>query len=242
MKQGSVIVDLAAEQGGNCELTVPHRVVSKNGVTLIGYTDLPSRLPAQASQLYASNLLNMMDELVKDVNAPLQLDFEDVVIRGATVVKDSEITWPAPVIDVAARQPGYSEQPVAEANVEPVADEEPSVVMQALKKLMPIGLAGLLLFAMGAYAPPSFMGHFTVFVLSCFIGYMVIWNVTPSLHTPLMSVTNAISSIIIIGALIQVSSQSSLIMLLSAVAILVATVNIVGGFAVTQRMLKMFGE
>jgi H+-translocating NAD(P) transhydrogenase subunit alpha len=242
MKQGSVIVDLAAEQGGNCELTVPHRVVSKNGVTLIGYTDLPSRLPAQASQLYASNLLNMMDELVKDVKVPLQLDFEDVVIRGATVVKDGEITWPAPVIDVAARQPGYSEQPVAEANVEPQADEEPSVIVQALKKLMPVGLAGLLLFAMGAYAPPSFMGHFTVFVLSCFIGYMVIWNVTPSLHTPLMSVTNAISSIIIIGALIQVSSQSSLIMLLSALAILVATVNIVGGFAVTQRMLKMFGE
>lgn len=242
MRQGSVIVDLAAEQGGNCELTVPHRVVSQNGVTLIGYTDLPSRLPAQASQLYASNLLNMMDELVKDVTAPLELDFEDVVIRGATVVKNGEITWPAPVVEVAARQPGYSEHPVAEANVEPLVDKEPSVIIQSLKKLMPIGLAGLLLFSMGAFAPPSFMGHFTVFVLACFIGYMVIWNVTPSLHTPLMSVTNAISSIIIIGALIQVSSQSSLIMLLSAVAILVATVNIVGGFAVTQRMLKMFGE
>ena len=242
MKQGSVIVDLAAEQGGNCELTVPHRVVQKNGVTLVGYTDLPSRLPAQASQLYASNLLNMMDELVKDVNAELELDFEDEVIRGATVVKNGEITWPPPVIEVAARQPGYSEQAVADAYVEAIADEEPSVIMQALKKLIPIGLAGLLLFAMGAYAPPSFMGHFTVFVLSCFIGYMVIWNVTPSLHTPLMSVTNAISSIIIIGALIQVSSQSSLIMLLSAVAILIATINIVGGFAVTQRMLKMFGE
>ena len=242
MKQGSVIVDLAAEQGGNCELTVPHRVVQKNGVTLVGYTDLPSRLPAQASQLYASNLLNMLDELVKDVNAELELDFDDEVIRGATVVKSGEITWPPPVIEVAARQPGYSEQAVAEAHVEPVADEEPSVIMQALKKLMPIGLGCLLLFAMGAFAPPSFMGHFTVFVLSCFIGYMVIWNVTPSLHTPLMSVTNAISSIIIIGALIQVSSQSSLIMLLSALAILIATINIVGGFAVTQRMLKMFGE
>ena len=242
MKQGSVIVDLAAEQGGNCELTVPHRVVEAEGVHIIGYTDLPSRLPAQASQLYASNLMNMLDELVKDVNAELELDFEDEVIRGATVVKDGEITWPPPVIEVAARQPGYSEHPVAEAHVTLQPDEEPSVIMQALKKLMPIGLGCLLLFAMGAFAPASFMGHFTVFVLSCFIGYMVIWNVTPSLHTPLMSVTNAISSIIIIGALIKVSSQGSLIMILSALAILIATINIVGGFAVTQRMLKMFGE
>jgi NAD(P) transhydrogenase subunit alpha len=242
MKHGSVIVDLAAEQGGNCELTVPHRVTEKYGVKLIGYTDLPSRLPAQASQLYGSNLLNMLDELIADVHAELELDFDNEVIRGATVVKGGEITWPPPVIEVAARQPAYSEQPVLESHVEVEADEEPSVIQQALKKLMPIGLGGLLLFTIGAIAPPSFMGHFTVFVLSCFIGYMVIWNVTPSLHTPLMSVTNAISSIIIIGALIQVSSQGSLIVILSALAIFIATINIVGGFAVTQRMLKMFGE
>ena len=242
MKQGSVIVDLAAEQGGNCELTTPHRVVEQHGVKIIGYTDLPSRLPAQASQLYSSNLLNMLDEMIEDVQARLELDFDNEVIRGATVVKDGEITWPPPVIEVAARQPGYSEQSVPEANVAIEADEEPSVISQAMKNLLPIGLGGLLLFGIGAVAPPSFMGHFTVFILSCFIGYMVIWNVTPSLHTPLMSVTNAISSIIIIGALIQVSSQSSLIMILSAIAIFIATINIVGGFAVTQRMLKMFGE
>ncbi len=242
MKQGSVIVDLAAEQGGNCEATKPHRVVEKHGVKVIGYTDMPSRLPAQASQLYASNLLNMLDELIEDVKEELKLDFDDEVIRGATVVKDGDITWPPPVIEVAARQPGYSEHSVPDAHVEIEADEEPSVFHQALKYILPMGLGGLLLFALGAVAPVSFMGHFTVFVLSCFIGYMVIWNVTPSLHTPLMSVTNAISSIIIIGALIQVSSQSALIVVLSSFAILIATINIVGGFAVTQRMLKMFGE
>ena len=242
MKHGSVIVDLAAEQGGNCELTHPHKVVEKHGVKIVGYTDLPSRLPAQASQLYASNLLNMLDELMQNCEEELCLNFDDEVIRGATVVKDGEITWPPPVIEVAARPSAYSEQPVAEAHVEPDADEEPSVLRKALSTLIPIGLGGLLLFSLGAIAPPSFMGHFTVFILSCFIGYMVIWNVTPSLHTPLMSVTNAISSIIIIGALLQVSSQSNLITGLSALAILVASINIVGGFAVTQRMLKMFGE
>lgn len=242
MKQGSVIVDLASEQGGNCELTKPHRVNEKFGVTIIGYTDMPSRLPAQASQLYGNNLLNMLDEMIADVSAELELDFDNEVIRGATVVKSGEITWPPPVIEVAARQPAYSEQSVPDAQVEIEADEEPSVIYQVFKNLMPLLIGGLTLFGIGAVAPPSFMGHFTVFILSCFIGYMVIWNVTPSLHTPLMSVTNAISSIIIIGALIQVSSQSSLIVTLSAVAILIATINIVGGFAVTQRMLKMFGE
>ena len=241
MKQGSVIVDLAAEQGGNCEVTRPHKVIEKYGVKVVGYTDMPSRLPAQASQLYASNLINLLDELIEDVNEPLVLNFEDEIVRGATVVKGGEITWPPPTIDVT-RKPAYSEQPLPEANVVSEADEEVSPVQTAARNLIPIGLAGLLLFGIGAVAPPSFMGHFTVFVLSCFIGYMVIWNVTPSLHTPLMSVTNAISSIIIIGALIQVSSQNVLITLLSAVAILIATINIVGGFAVTQRMLKMFGE
>ena len=242
MKNGSVIVDLAAEQGGNCELTEPHRVAEKFGVKIIGYTDMPSRLPAQASQLYSSNLLNMLDELVQDASAPLQIDMQDEVIRGATVVKDGEISWPPPVIEVAARQPAYSEHTTADSSRPAEGDDEPSALKKALTHLLPIGLGGLLLFAMGAIAPASFMGHFTVFVLSCFIGYMVIWNVTPSLHTPLMSVTNAISSIIIIGALIQVSSQSNLILLLSAVAIVIATINIVGGFAVTHRMLKMFGE
>ncbi len=242
MKHGSVIVDLAAEQGGNCELTEPHRVAQKHGVTIIGYTDMPSRLPAQASQLYGSNLLNLLDEMIEDSQAPLQLDFDNEVIRGATVVKSGEITWPPPVIEVSAHKTAYSQKPVPEAQVGTEADEEPSIIKKASRNLLPLAVGGLLLFGLGAVAPPSFMGHFTVFVLSCFIGYMVIWNVTPSLHTPLMSVTNAISSIIIIGALIQVSSQSSLIVGLSALAILIATINIVGGFAVTQRMLKMFGE
>ncbi len=243
MKAGSVIVDLAAEQGGNCELTQPHKVVEEHAVQIIGYTDLPSRLPAQASQLYGSNLLNMLDELMQHCEGEtICLDFEDEVIRGATVVKAGEITWPPPPIEVAARPSAYSEQPVPEAHVEPDEDVEPSVLRKALSMLVPIGIGAVLLFSLGAVAPPAFMGHFTVFILSCFIGYMVIWNVTPSLHTPLMSVTNAISSIIIIGALLQVSSQSNLIMGLSALAILVASINIVGGFAVTQRMLKMFGE
>jgi NAD(P) transhydrogenase subunit alpha len=230
MKNGSVIVDLAAEQGGNCELTRPHKVIEKYGVKVIGYTDMPSRLPAQASQLYASNLMNLLDEIISDVEQPINLDFDNEVM-----------TWPPPTIDVS-RKPAYSEQSVPEANVVHEPDEEVTPLQQAIRSLIPIFLGALALFGVGAVAPPSFMGHFTVFVLSCFIGYMVIWNVTPSLHTPLMSVTNAISSIIIIGALIQVSSQSVLIMLLSALAILIATINIVGGFAVTQRMLKMFGE
>jgi NAD(P) transhydrogenase subunit alpha len=242
MKHGSVIVDLAAEQGGNCEVTRPHKVARKHGVTLIGYTDLPSRLPAQASQLYGSNLLNMLDEMAVKADAPVELDFDNEVIRGATVVKDGEITWPPPVVEVAVRKPGYSEKPVPEAHVPEDPDDEKTITKVWKQGLLPMAASGLALFAVGAVAPPSFMAHFTVFVLSCFIGYMVIWNVTPSLHTPLMSVTNAISSIIIIGALIQVSSQSTLITLLSAVAILIATINIVGGFAVTQRMLKMFGE
>ena len=242
MKHGSVIVDLAAEQGGNCEVTHPHRVIEKYGVTVIGYTDMPSRLPVQASQLYGSNLLNLLGEIVSDVSQPVELDFEDEVIRGSTVVKDGEITWPPPVIKVGASALAVSEKSVPDSSVSEGVDEEPTVLQTALRNLIPIVLVGLVLFGIGSVAPPSFMGHFTVFVLSCFIGYMVIWNVTPSLHTPLMSVTNAISSIIIIGAIIQVSSQNLLIIVLSAVAILVATVNIVGGFAVTQRMLKMFGE
>jgi NAD(P) transhydrogenase subunit alpha len=173
----------------------------------------------------------------------VSFDFDDEVIRGSTVVKDKEITWPPPPIEVSARPSAYEAQKKASAEVDAEeVDVEPSPAQVVIKNLAPIAIGALALFGLGAVAPPVFMGHFTVFVLSCFIGYMVIWNVTPSLHTPLMSVTNAISSIIIIGALIQVSSQSSLITILSAIAILIATINIVGGFAVTQRMLKMFGE
>ncbi len=243
MKDGSVIVDLAAEQGGNCELTEAHKVVERHGVKIIGYTDLPSRLPAQSSQLYATNLANLLDELIESPDQPIEFDFEDPVIRNTTVVREGEITWPPPAVEVSARQQAYTGHTAPEPkDDEPVVDEEPSPLQQALRSLLPIAVGGLALFGIGLVAPPSFMGHFTVFVLACFIGYMVIWNVTPSLHTPLMSVTNAISSIIVIGALLQVSSGNGLITLLSALAILIATINIVGGFAVTQRMLRMFGE
>ena len=242
MKDGSVIVDLAAEQGGNCELTEPHKVVERHGVKIIGYTDLPSRLPAQSSQLYATNLFNLLGELVKDPAEPLEFDFEDEVIRSTTVVRSGEVTWPPPAVEVRARQQAYTGHTAPEAEDEAEADEEPSPLQQAMRSLLPIGIGALALLGVGAVAPASFMSHFTVFVLACFIGYMVIWNVTPSLHTPLMSVTNAISSIIVIGALLQVSSGDGLITALSALAILIATINIVGGFAVTQRMLKMFGE
>jgi len=243
MKSGSVIVDLAAEQGGNCELTEPHKVVTKHGVTLIGYTDLPSRLSAQSSQLYAVNLYNLITELSPDKNGEIVIDMDDVVIRGTTVVNNGEITWPPPEIEVSARKPSYAGQSkqVDDGEFEPV-DEEPSVVKTAAKSLLPIALGGAALLGIGAVAPASFMSHFTVFVLACFIGYMVIWNVTPSLHTPLMSVTNAISSIIVVGALIQVSSDNPTITWIASIAILIATINIVGGFAVTRRMLKMFGE
>jgi NAD(P) transhydrogenase subunit alpha len=244
MRNGSVIVDLAAEQGGNCELTEPHKVVNRHGVSIVGYTDMPSRLPAQASQLYANNLYHLLTELCPAKDGTLVIDMDDEVIRSTTVTKDGEITWPPPAIEVSARQPAYSEKPVdgVDVNIETAADEAPSAFKTMVRSLMPIVVAGLALLGMGAVAPPSFMAHFTVFVLACFIGYMVIWNVTPSLHTPLMSVTNAISSIIVVGALIQVSSSNTLIMALAGISILIATINIVGGFAVTHRMLKMFKD
>ncbi|MCP3689519.1 MAG: Re/Si-specific NAD(P)(+) transhydrogenase subunit alpha, partial [Gammaproteobacteria bacterium] len=243
MRDGGVIVDLAAEQGGNCALTVPGKVVNRHGISIVGYTDLPSRMAAQSSQLYATNIYNLLEEMCPDKNGELYVDMQNVVVRGATVVNNSEITWPPPPIEVSARKPSYSGQTI---EVEPkpvtrVVAEKPSRVARAAKSTwLPIFLAGLALFGLGQVAPVSFMSHFTVFVLSCFIGYMVIWNVTPSLHTPLMSVTNAISSIIVLGALTQLSSNNSIIMILSIVAVFITSVNIIGGFSVTQRMLQMF--
>ncbi len=234
MKEGSVIVDLAAEMGGNCKLTEANKVVVKHGVTLIGYTDLPSRLAAQSSQLYATNLYHLLSDMTPEKDGQLSVDMEDEVIRGATVVKDGEITWPPPAPRLSA-VPQQKEE-VADELPRETAVEKPST----FKQLAFSGVAGILLLALGSVAPAEFMSHFTVFVLSCFIGYMVIWNVTPSLHTPLMSVTNAISSIIIIGALLQISSLDGLNQYLAAFAILITSINIVGGFAVTQRMLAMF--
>lgn len=235
MKEGSVIVDLAAEMGGNCKLTEANQVVVKHGVTLIGYTDLPSRLPTQSSQLYATNLRHLMSDMCPEKDGNLVVDMEDEVIRGATCVKEGKVTWPPP-------PPKLSAAPKAEPK-----PEQPKVEEQAeepknswLGTLIAFVIAGAALLGVGAVAPASFMSHFTVFVLSCFVGYMVIWNVTPSLHTPLMSVTNAISSIIIIGALIQISSTEPWMLYLSAAAVLITSVNIVGGFAVTRRMLAMF--
>jgi len=234
MKNGSVIVDLAAEQGGNCELTVPHELtVTDNGVTIIGYSDLPSRLPTQSSQLYSTNLRHLLTEMCPEKDGELTIDMEDEAIRGATVIKAGEITWPPPA-------PKLSATPAAKpAETAPVVVEEPKKP-GPIKRALPVVIAALLLYGLGSVAPPSFMAHFTVFVLACFVGYMVIWNVSASLHTPLMSVTNAVSSIIIIGALIQISSPNTLLMAVAAFGVLITSINIAGGFAVTYRMLQMF--
>ena len=234
MKPGSVIVDLAAEQGGNCELTEKDQVVVKHGVTIIGYTDLPSRLAAQSSQLYGTNLRHLLTDLTPEKNGQIVVDMDDEVIRGATICKDGETTWPPPAPKLSAAPPKPKAAKPAPA---PKAEEKPrSFTGTAIGMVV----AGVLLLALGSVAPPEFMGHFTVFVLACFVGYMVIWNVSPSLHTPLMSVTNAISSIIVIGALLQISSSNDLIMWIATGTVLITAINIVGGFAVTRRMLEMF--
>ncbi len=238
MKTGSVIVDLAAEQGGNCELTEPGKVVRKHGVTIIGYTDLPSRMPTTASQLYATNLRHLLAELCPEKDGIVHVNMDDVVIRGATVVKEGQITWPPPPIPVSKEEKPAGA--VAAPPVEKPKAEEKRKVPAEWITLALMALAGVGLYGLGLVAPPEFLSHFTVFVLACFVGYMVIWNVTPALHTPLMSVTNAISGIIVIGALIQISSPGIVLKLLAFVAVLIASVNIFGGFWVTQRMLGMF--
>ena len=233
MKDGSVIVDLAAERGGNCKLTQAGKVIQVHGVSIIGYTDLPSRLPTQSSQLYGTNLRHLLADMCPDKDGKVVVNMDDEVVRGATVVKDGAVTWPppAPVLSAAPSKPAE------EATMKlPEAKEKPSWVGPAIA----FGVGGLALLGLGAVAPVSFMAHFTVFVLACFVGYMVIWNVAPALHTPLMSVTNAVSSIIVIGALLQVSSGDKIIMWLAGSAVLITSINIAGGFAVTRRMLEMF--
>ena len=232
MKDGSVVVDLAAEQGGNCELTEKDQVVVRNRVTIIGYTDLPSRLAAQASQLYGTNLRHLLIELSPEKNGEIDVNMQDEVIRGVTVCTGGVTTWPPPAPKLSAA-PAKTAQP---APMPIKADAEPSLVGPIIAAL----LGSVALLGLGAVAPESFMAHFTVFVLACFVGYMVIWNVSPALHTPLMSVTNAISSIIVIGALLQISSDNEVIMWIAAFTILLTSVNIAGGFAVTRRMLEMF--
>jgi len=250
MRPGSVVVDLAAEQGGNCEYTVPGEVVVRDGVTIIGYTDLPSRLSKQSSTLYATNLLRLTEELCKTKDGNINVNFEDDVIRGATVIKDGEVTWPPPAPKLSVAPP--QAKPAAAATAAPKKSAhghgagEPASVRSLV---LTFGVGALLFWLIGAFAPASFLAHFTVFVLACFIGYMVIWNVTPSLHTPLMSVTNAISSIIAVGALVQVAPPlvegaagrpNGLILGLAVAALALTAINMFGGFAVTRRMLAMF--
>merc|ERR1711969_165242 len=232
MKDGSVIVDLAAEQGGNCKLSEAGIVKKEHGVSIIGYTDLPSRLAAQSSQLYGTNLRHLLTDMCKDKDGNITVDMEDEVVRGATVVKDGEVTWPPPAPKLSAAPPKPLEKPVEPAEV---VEDKPSW----FGPLVTFIVGGLALLGLGSVAPASFMAHFTVFVLACFVGYMVIWNVTAALHTPLMSVTNAISSIIIIGAILQISSEDSVIMWIAGFAVTITAINITGGFAVTRRMLEM---
>ena len=239
MRDGSVIVDLAAEQGGNSVLTEPGEVVVKHDVTLIGYMDLPSRLATQSSQLYGTNLRHLVSEMCKDKAGKLHVDMEDEVIRGATVIKDGEITWPPPAAKIQAAPPPAPRP--ATPTPPQVTAEKPEEKPRRWGTLVLMAVAALILFGLGQVAPPDFLAHFTVFVLAIFVGYMVVWNVTPALHTPLMSVTNAISGIIVVGALLQIGGPlDSIVTILAAVAILIANINVFGGFLVTQRMLRMF--
>lgn len=247
MKPGSVIVDMAAEQGGNCELTVPGEAVVRHGVTIVGYTDLASRMARQSSTLYATNLFRLTEELCKTKDGVINVNMADDAIRGLTVIKDGEITWPAPPIAAAPKPPA---KPAVAMPKAPAHGHGPGEPMSAKTLAIVFGVGAVLFALVGLYAPASFLSHFTVFVLACFVGYMVVWNVTPSLHTPLMSVTNAISSIIAIGALIQVAPPldaagaadrpNSLILGCAVLALVLTAINMFGGFAVTRRMLAMF--
>ena len=242
MKPGSVIVDLAAEKGGNCKLTVmDEKIVTDNGVTIIGYTDFPSRMASQASSLYATNIRHMMSDLTPEKDGVVNHDMEDDVIRGATVTHAGEITFPPPPPKVAA----IAVQTKKEAPKELTAEEKRANEVAAFKaetkrQVSLLAVAGGLMLLVGLYAPASFMQHFIVFVLACFVGFQVIWGVAHSLHTPLMAVTNAISSIIILGALMQIGSTSALVVILAALSVFMAGINIFGGFLVTRRMLAMF--
>jgi NAD(P) transhydrogenase subunit alpha len=245
MKPGSVIVDMAAEQGGNCELTEPGQAVVKHGVTIVGYTDLVSRLSRQSSTLYASNLFRLTEELCKTKDGIINVNMEDEAIRGLTVTKEGNITWPPPAPKVSAL-PALA-KPAAVVAKPKGGHGQSSAPASGTSTAVMFGAAALLFWAIGASAPKEFLSHFTVFVLACFVGYMVVWNVKPALHTPLMSVTNAISSIIAIGALVQISPitgamnrPDDLITWVAAAGIVLTSINMFGGFAVTQRMLAMF--
>jgi H+-translocating NAD(P) transhydrogenase subunit alpha len=236
MKSGSVIVDMAAAQGGNVAGSVADEiVVTPNGVSIIGYTDLPGRLPAQASQLYGTNLVSLMKLLTPAKDGRLVLDFEDVVQRAMTVVRAGEKTWPPPPVQVSAAPTAVV--PAAAAALEPVAPKAPA---PPSRKFAVVGVAAALLFLITAFSPNELIQHFTVFALAVVVGYYVIGHVHHALHTPLMSVTNAISGIIVVGALLQIGHDEPVVTVLAFVAILLASINVFGGFAVTRRMLGMF--
>ncbi|MBT9369601.1 Re/Si-specific NAD(P)(+) transhydrogenase subunit alpha [Rhizobium sp. CSW-27] len=242
MKPGSVIIDLAAERGGNCDLTVAdQKIVSDNGVTVIGYTDFPSRMATQASTLYATNIRHMMTDLTPGKNGVIVHNMEDDVIRGATVAFEGGITFPPPPPKVQAIAAARPKERAKELSPEEKRAQEAAAFRAQTRSQVALlaGGGGLILLA-GLFAPASFMSHFIVFVLACFVGFQVIWNVSHSLHTPLMAVTNAISSIIILGALMQIGSGSALVILLAALSVFMAGINIFGGFLVTRRMLAMF--
>ena len=245
MKRGSVVVDLAAENGGNCACTTPGEAVERQGVHIIGYTDLPSRLAPTANHLYGNNLVHLLTDMGGAKN--FRIDENDEVVRGALVLHEGVLTWPPPpkpvsdTVKAAALKPAAapkpSDGPTKAGGHGQGAGAAPSNTGQAIAALV----AAVLLTGLGLVAPSDFLSHFTVFALACVIGWQVIWNVTPALHTPLMSVTNAISGIILVGGMLQVGGPpGSLMTIVGAAAILLATINVVGGFMVTQRMLRMF--
>jgi NAD(P) transhydrogenase subunit alpha len=241
MKPGSVVVDLAAERGGNCDLTVPDQAIeTPNGVKIIGYTDFPSRMATQASTLYATNIRHMMDDLTPGKDGTPVVNMEDDVIRGATATRDGEVTFPPPPPKVQAIAKAAPKKTVVETAEAKAAREIAELKAAGTRQTWLLVAGAIVTFLIGSVAPASFMQHFIVFALSVFVGFQVIWNVAHSLHTPLMAITNAISSIIILGALLQVGSGSWIVMILAALSILMASVNIFGGFLVTRRMLAMF--
>ena len=240
MKPGSIVVDLAAEQGGNCEVTIPNKMIeTKNKVKVIGYTDLPSRMATQSSNLYSTNIRHMLDDLTPEKNGVPFTNMDDDVIRGATVVHNGKITFPPPKPKIAAIAK-HVEKTVQKTQEELDKEKTEAEKASGRTQIILLIVGAFLTWFIGLYAPSDFMQHFIVFILSCFVGYQVIWNVSHSLHTPLMAVTNAISSIIIIGALLQMKTDNDIVSILALISVFIATINIVGGFMVTKRMLAMF--
>ncbi|MBJ3762807.1 Re/Si-specific NAD(P)(+) transhydrogenase subunit alpha [Maribius pontilimi] len=242
MKPGSVIVDLAAEKGGNCKMTVKdEKIVTDNNVTIIGYTDFPSRMAKQSSTLYSTNVRHMMADLTPEKDGQIVHNMEDQVIRDSTIAHGGEVTWPPPKRESPSpKKEQKSEKPKKKTAEEKAAEEAEAFKKQTQQQVGMLAAGGVLLLLVGAVAPESFMSHFIVFALACFVGFQVIWGVAHSLHTPLMAVTNAVSGIVILGALLQIGSGNWIVVILSFVSVLIASINIVGGFLVTRRMLSMF--